>query len=213
MAENIIEHPIISKLLEQFVKRTEKAFQTAVHREGLISSGDLLSSIRAEGIKLGSNFISAHVHYSDLLRIKDMKELHYGIVPPLAPLEEWVERVGLNKFAYIPGYPQGVKPATESEQIHRIAKGIQYNLKAVPDVKRGYRGIYNDNLKFTLLPQFYDDMKAAVAAAAKQSFFNAFGYEAHIDVPSGDINASRIQSAWNAQATKIARKYANQETK
>ena len=212
MAENLIQHPVISALLQQFIKKTEKAFQSAVEREGLISSGELLNSIRAESVQTGSDFISAHVSYSDLLRIKDMKALEYSTIPPIAPLVDWVERVGLSKFPYVPGYPNGVGSASETEQIYRIAAGLQYHLKAFPSVRRGYRGIYNDNLKYTLLPSFYEDMRAAVTAAAKQSFFNAFGYDTHVDIPSGEINASRIQAAWNAQDTKVARKYANPST-
>lgn len=212
MAESLIQHPVIGKLLEEFIKKTEKAFQSAVEREGLISSGELLKSIRADSVKTGSDFISAHVYYSDLLRIKDMKALEYSTIPPIAPLAEWVEHVGLSKFPYVPGYPNGVSSASETEQIHRIASAVQYHLKAFPSVKRGYRGIYNDNLKYTLLPQFYDDMKAAVVVAAKQSFYNAFGYDTHVNPPSSPINASRIQAAWNAQDTKTARKYDNQPT-
>lgn len=212
MAEILIQHPVINTLLEQFVKRTETAFKAAVQREGLISSGDLIDSIRAQGIQYGSDFISAHINYSDILRFKDMKSLEYTTIPPIGPIAEWVERTGVDKFPYMPGYPEGKRPGSESEQIQRIATGIQYHLKASPNVKRGYRGIYNDNLKYSLLPQFYDDMRAGVAAAAKQSFFNAFGYDIHVDVPSGEVNAARIQAAWNAQDTKTARKYANLPT-
>lgn len=213
MDPNLIEHPIINKLLNDFIRRAEKTFEAAVEREGLVSSGDLLNSIRAGTVKTGSDFITAHVAYSDLLRIKDMKTLNYGTIPPLAPLVQWVDRVGVDKFAYVPGYPQGVFPSSYTDAVVRIATGIQYGLKASPNIKRGYRGIYNDTLKYNLLPDFYDDMRAAVVAAAKQNFFNAFGYDVEIAIPSGEINASRIQAAWNAQATKIARKYANPPTK
>jgi hypothetical protein len=209
MADTLIEHPIINKLLEQFVQRLAKAFEKTVQREGLISTGELLNSIRAEGVKYGSNFISAHVSYSDLLRVKDMDQLTYTTIPPLAPLADWVERTGVDKFAYVPGFKQGEQSASEIHNIYRIASGIRYHLRASPNIRRGYRGIYNDPMKNKLLPDFYDEMRAAIRAAAKESFYKAFGYDVAIDMPDGEINASRIQAAWNAWDTKLARKYAS----
>lgn len=209
MSETVLEHPVINLLLDQFVHRLEKAFEKTVEREGLVSTGELLNSIRAEGVKTASNFISAHVSYSDLLRVKDMKKLTYTTIPPLAPLLEWVERVGVDKFAYVPGFAPGKKSKSEIQNIYRIGHGLRYHLRASPNVERGYRGIYNDPMKNELLPDFYNDFRAAILYAAQESFYKAFGYEVDIEMPSGEINAARIQSAMNARDTKLARKFAN----
>ena len=202
------DSPVLAHLLEDFVKRVERAFKDAVDREGVIQTGDLLDSIRAGSITRGKGWISGLVYYSDLLRIKDMKVLNYSTIPPLQPLMDWVERTGVNNFAYVPGYQNGKQPPTDIEKIHRIASGIQYYLKATPNVRRGYRGIYNDPMRLLLIPQFYEDMRAAANVWAAQQFREAFGFDTVVSLPTENINAARIQSAWNASATKVARKYA-----
>jgi hypothetical protein len=203
------DSPILSQLLSDFIKRVETTLKGAVDREGVTLTRETLNSIRSGGITKGKGWISGHIYYNDLLRIKDMKVLNYSTIPPIKPLAEWVERVGVDNFAYIPGYRDGKAPPTEIEKIYRIASGIQYHLKATPNVRRGYRGIYNDPLRLFLIPQFYEDMRAAANVWAAQQFREAFGFETSISLPVENINAARIQSAWNASATKIARKYAD----
>ena len=110
-------------------------------REGKVLTGEAAGFIRAGAVTWGKGWISGHVLYSEPLRIKEMKDLRYTTIPPLGPIERWVESVGVSRFAYVPGYPEGVEPATESEAITRIAKGVQDNLEAHPNVRRGYRGI------------------------------------------------------------------------
>lgn len=202
------DSPILTKLLEDFVRRVEFALKDAVNREGVVDTGDLVDSIKAGTVNRGKGWISAHVSFSELLRIKDMKVLNYGSVPPIRPISDWVERTGVSRFAYVPGYKKG-GPQTEIERIDRIARGIQYYLRATPNIRRGYRGIYNDQLKLFLIPQFYEDMRAAANLYAAQAFREAFGFETSINLPTENINASRIQSAWNARTTKLARKLSN----
>lgn len=151
MNDDFEESPILQKLLSDLTNRAERLLREAVAREGKVLTGKLRDSIRAGAVTWGKGWISGHVSYSELLRIKDMKVLRYTTIPPLGPIERWVESVGVSRFAYVPGYPEGVEPATESEAITRIAKGVQYNLKAHPNVRRGYRGIYNDALNYSFV--------------------------------------------------------------
>ena len=201
-------NPIQEKLYSELAARIEKQFKHAVQFAGLKDTGDLENSIRAGSVKIGDKTISTSVVFSALLRLKDMKNLSYSTIPPLAPLIDWVERIGLGKFAYVPGYPEGVKKPTESEQIFRIASGIQYHLKASPNIKRGYRGIYNDELFKKIIPEFLETLRASSEVWAKMSIEEAMGFEVSIPTPSEELNASRIQAAWNARDTKIARQYA-----
>jgi len=202
------DSPILSRFLEDFVKRVERAVKDTVAREGVVESGELLDSIRAGSVTRGKGWISGHVAYSELLRIKDMKVLNYGTVPPVRPITDWVERTGVEKFAYVPGYKKGFQP-TEFEKIQRIAHGIQYYLRATPNIQRGYRGIYNDPLRLFLIPEFYEDMRAAANVYAAQQIRESLGFDTVVSIPTENINASRIQSAWNARTTKLARKLAD----
>ena len=155
---------VLKKVLQDFVQHTENTLKTAAMREGKVLTGEMLSSIRAGAVEQGKGFITAHVYYSEILRIKDVKSLNYSRTPPLAAMREYVEAVGISNFRTIPGYPYGVMPATETEAIERVAWGLKMSRKVYPNVKRGYRGIYNDELKNTILPKFYDDLKTAAGA-------------------------------------------------
>lgn len=199
----IENNPIIKKILEDFVRQSARAFRDAVRREGLVDTDALADSIREGAIEVGSGFITGHVYYSELLRIKDMKQLRYSTIPPIGPLVDWVERQGLGKFPFVPGMQNGLQKSSEIQGIYRVARGIQYHLKAEPNVKRGYRGIYNDPLKI-MLGVFYENMREYVASYTATAFKEAFGYEVRISVPE-PVNAARIQAAWNARDTKLAR--------
>lgn len=202
---------IPAKLLADFADRVVDALKSAVRSEGLVLSGDLERSIRAGAVTRAKGVIEAKVEYMDLLRIKDIKTLQYFTIPPIRPLAEWVERVGVERFAYVPGYTDGDRPKTEIETIYRIAKGIQYNLKARPNVQRGNRSIYNATIYRDLIPNFLDDMRAAALAYAGEQVFEAFGLDTTINLrDDGPINAGRIQAAWNARDTKLSRKEAYQ---
>lgn len=203
-------NPILNKLYEELGSRIEKTFKDAVRREGLLDTGDLVDSIKAGSVKTENGTLSTSVAFSALLRLKDMKTLRYFTIPPLAPLVEWVERVGISRFAYIPGYPEGVTKPTEIEQIYRVAAGIQYNLKSKPNITRGYRGIYNDELFKRILPKFYEDLRAGAIVYTKEQIEEAFGFDTFVPTPSEELNAGRIQAAWNARDTKLQRKYAEQ---
>lgn len=157
---------VLKKVLEDFVTLAEKRFREAVVREGKVLSGDLLNSIRAGAVELGQGFITAHVNFSDVLRVKDVKSLNFTRTPPIQAMREYVEKVGIENFSTIPGYKFGDRPPTETEAIERVAWGLKMARKTTPNVKRGYRGIYNDELKNYILPKFYDDMSKSTQAFA-----------------------------------------------
>jgi hypothetical protein len=73
----IENNPVIKKILQDFVSQSAKAFRDAVRREGLLDTEDLLNSLREGAVEVGSGFITGHVYYSELLRVKDLKELRY----------------------------------------------------------------------------------------------------------------------------------------
>jgi hypothetical protein len=56
----------------------------------------------------------------------------YNNQAPVDVLEEWVKKIGINKFKSIPGYAKGKTPISESAAARRIAWGI-----AVSRLNRG----------------------------------------------------------------------------
>jgi hypothetical protein len=164
--EDFENSAVLKKVLNDFVNLAERRFREAIVREGKVLSGELLNSIREGAIEEGQGFISAHVNFSEILRIKDMKSLNFTRTPPIQAMREYVEKVGISNFGTIPGYKFGDRPPTETEAIERVAWGLKMAKKTIPNVKRGYRGIYNDELKNYILPKFYDDMSKSTQAFA-----------------------------------------------
>ncbi len=164
--EDFENSEVLKKVLNDFINLAEKRFREAIHREGLVLSAEMINSIRAGAVEEGQGFIGCHVYYSEVFRLKDVKQLNYQRTPPLAAMRDYVEKVGIENFSFIPGYKNGDRPPTETEAIERVAWGLKTARKNIPNVKRGYRGIYNDELKNYILPKFYDDMSKSTQAFA-----------------------------------------------
>lgn len=67
---------------------------------------------------------SVQLAFLDYGRMKDMRRLFYTKMPPVEAMEEFVRKVGLSKFKYVPGYSSQSKVPSESIAIKRIAWGI-----------------------------------------------------------------------------------------
>lgn len=166
MNESITENPIFAEILARYVNEAEKAFRRQVNAEGIVMTGDLLNSIRAGATERGKGFITASVHYNMLLRIKDLKQLNFERMPPLSAMVKFVEKVGVGSFPYIPGYPKGITPRSYTATVERIAEGLRHKFKKEPNVKRGYRGVYNDPIKNEILPRFFRDLREHAGMAS-----------------------------------------------
>ena len=100
--------------------------------------------------------------------------MHYERMPPQAALEAFVEKVGIDKFPYVPGYPKGVRPVSYTVAVERIAWGIRMMRKRMPNVQRGYRGIYSDPLLKDVLPNLFNDLKTAAGLTSLRAFKTIF---------------------------------------
>ncbi|GAB3790182.1 hypothetical protein GCM10028818_59930 [Spirosoma horti] len=146
------------KILEGYILKAEEAFKARAIAAGLPLTGEMLDSFRRYAAVEGNGYVEARLEMVDYFRLKDLRSMKYTRTPPLAAMEAFVEALGLNKFAFIPGYPQGIKPATEMAAIERIAWGIKMNKQRHPNVSRGYRGIYSDPLLSDVLPYLFRDL-------------------------------------------------------
>ena len=166
MDNSVLDNPVFTEILNRYVNESEKAFRRQLQAEGVVLTGDLLNSIRAGAMERGKGFITASVHYDMLLRIKDLKQLNFSRMPPMSAMVAFVEKVGVGAFPYIPGYPSGITPRGYTATVERIADGLRYKLKKEPNVKRGYRGVYNEPLKNEILPRFFRDLREHAGMAS-----------------------------------------------
>ena len=158
MEEDLLSNPVFARILQDYVNRAEVVFRREVQAQGKVLTGEMLQSIKATAIERGTGFIQASVHFDMILRLKDLKSLNFTRTPPIAAMREFVEQVGINNFAYIPGYKNGIRP-TDAIAVNRVAWGIKSQIKREPNVKRGYRGLYNDPLKNEILPLFFNELR------------------------------------------------------
>lgn len=193
------DNPVLVKIMEDFLKIGETRFKQAVRATGLELTGDLHNSIREGGVERAKGFIRGSVMYSELLRIKDMKQLNYTTIPPRRAMVAFVEKIGISRFPVIPGYQDGRRPASETQAIQRVARALQWHFKSTPNITRGYRGIYNDELKYNLLPVFYDTMEQAALAWAAEEFRENFGKEVFF-APADKRNWARLMASQTAYA-------------
>ncbi len=168
MEQDILENPIFKQIIELYVKKAEDVFRREVALQGVVLTGEMLNSIRSSAVEQGTDFIQGHVHFSAIMRLKDMKSLNFIRTPPLAAMRDFVEKVGVRNFAFVPGYNKGFRPV-DAIAIERIAWGIKTSIKQGPNVKRGYRGIYNDPMKNEILPLFFHDLRTNAGAVALQN--------------------------------------------
>jgi|GEM_PF-1660839 len=155
---DFISQEQVAKLLEAYTQRAEVAFQQRISSQGVVLTGEMLGSFRQYAAERGNGYVQAKLGMVGYTRIKDLRSMNYSRTPPLAAIEKFVEAVGVGKFAYVPGYPKGVKPASETATIERIAWAIKMNIKRHPNLKRGYRGIYADPLLTEVLPNLFRDL-------------------------------------------------------
>jgi len=214
------------KVWADLIQMTVKTLRYAVNQAGLEDTGDLLESIQPGVVNASKNWIEGSVYYDALLRVKDIKTLHYTTIPPLAPLIEWVERQGVNKFPFVPGYPNGVKKAGETASIIRIAEGIRWFLKSYPNVTRNYRGrsrtvagskreikklqkagIYNEVVNEIVMPEFWIALRGFAISYTIATMYETFGV-APVNLEEKVMNTmflGRSQQGANARETYLAR--------
>lgn len=166
MLENLIDNPIFEEILRRYIQRAEQVISREVEAQGLVLTGEMLDSIKATAVERGTGFIQASVHYEALLRIKDLKSLSFTRMPPLTAMIKYVEKVGLQNFSFVPGYPGGVQKLSHEKQIERVAWGLRGAFKKEPNITRGYRGVYNDPLKNDILPFFFNDLRQHAGVTA-----------------------------------------------
>jgi hypothetical protein len=166
MADSILDNPVFGEILQRYITEAERVFRREVAAQGLVLTGEMLNSIRSSAVERGQGFVQAAVHYNALLRLKDMRQLNYTRMPPFAAMVKFVEAVGPDQFPRVPGYPDGMRPASYTVTVERIAAGIMRYFRREPNVRRGYRGVYNDPLKNTILPEFFEELRQHAGATA-----------------------------------------------
>jgi hypothetical protein len=117
---------ILDEEVGDYAARALELLAAAIQVKGLVLTHDLLESLQAQVVAASADHVaSMGVLFHQYGRIKDMKGITRTKAPPIEALEDYVKKVGLSKFSYIPGYTDRSKvlPAS-SRAINRIAWGL-----------------------------------------------------------------------------------------
>jgi hypothetical protein len=118
----------IQQELGNWGANTTRILQENIKRNKLVLSEDLLKSFRHQVITtMGGKLQSLLLSFNEYGRMKEMKGLTYTKMPPVEAMEEFVRKVGLAKFKYVPGYNRGKIPS-EDIAVKRIAWGISKSM-------------------------------------------------------------------------------------
>ena len=167
MAAFDIQDYNIQAILNKYVLEAERLFRQHAQAAKLDLSGGLINSFRSEAAVAAGGYLEAKVSMIGYARFKDLRSMNYVRSPPLSVLEYFVEKVGVDQFAWVPGYRGGdSKPPTEIMAINRIAWALKMVRHRYPNVRRGYRGIYADPLLKEVLPNLFFDLKQQAGLTA-----------------------------------------------
>lgn len=141
------------EMLEDITRDAITYFEAAITSKGLVLTQELRDSLKMEVISgIGTMQAATVIHFQGYGRYKDMKVLSYKDLMPVEALEKFVERIGVGKFAWIPGYEkQGRTMPITSRAIQRIAAGIVYGMQKKPTVNQGKRHAWYNRTKADFL--------------------------------------------------------------
>lgn len=141
--------PIIEladEIIEEITKDAINNFRQALADNKLVFTQELYESFQYNIVR-NAEMLYSEISFKQYGRYKDMKELKFSShIPPVDAMEFFVEKTGVDKFAWVPGYKQNDGVPTEIAT-RRIAWAIASHYNRVPSIKRGYKGTwYNENV-------------------------------------------------------------------
>lgn len=167
MAAFDIQDYSLQAVLNKYIQEAERAFRQRAQAANLNLSGEMIDSFRSEAAVAADGFLQARVRMVGYARFRDLQSMNYVRSPPLSAMEYFVEKTGVDRFAWVPGYRGGdSKPSSEIMAINRIAWALKMVRHRYPNVKRGYRGIYADPLLKDVLPNLFFDLKQQAGLTA-----------------------------------------------
>jgi hypothetical protein len=115
----------LQEQLGDWAENTKRELITAIEKRNLKLTDELVRSIEYQVVKAAEDQASGvKLAFEDYGRMKEMRHLFYDKMPPVSVMEEFVRKVGLGKFKYVPGYLNKSKVPSEDVAIKRIAWGI-----------------------------------------------------------------------------------------
>lgn len=114
-------------IARDWAKHITDKFIGQIQKKKISLTGELLESLEYSVNEGQGGNVSVTIRYAAHGKFLEMRNLYYNKMPPVDTLEAWVQKVGVDKFEYVPGYPRGFVP--RPEHARRIAWGIASRIK------------------------------------------------------------------------------------
>lgn len=115
----------LQEQLGDWAANTRLILTERLRKQKVVLTEDLIRSIEYQVVKASEEKVnSVRLAFEDYGRHKDMRNLFYTQQPPVDVMEQFVRKVGLGKFKYVPGYKSMSSVPSESVAVRRIAWGI-----------------------------------------------------------------------------------------
>lgn len=116
----------IDQVLQEWAPAVVQILTAAIQKKKLVLTEDLVRSFRweilkatADSVAQGKLYFKTHGRWKDMRTIRNQKQ-----APIQAIEEDFVNKIGLSNFKYVPGYKNSRFIPSESIAMRRIAWGI-----------------------------------------------------------------------------------------
>ncbi|RCR69403.1 hypothetical protein [Larkinella punicea] len=141
----------LADLVQEIAKDAIERFQEHITKYGLVLTDQLKRDFQYHILRTATT-LALEIDFRQYGRFKDMAQLRYSHNAPVDAMEFFVEKIGLDRFAYVMGY-KGKSVPTVTNAARRIAWAISIGRRKVPSVKRGYRGTWYNAGKMEMIKQ------------------------------------------------------------
>jgi hypothetical protein len=126
------------RVIEDMTRDAVHYFEKAVEAKGMTLTDELKNSFKYEITAASGNLLaSATISFEGYGRLLDMKTLRWQGPANLEAMEEFVDKIGVDKFAYVPGYEKSGKIPTANIAVRRIASGIAWQRYKISGLSQG----------------------------------------------------------------------------
>ncbi|RAJ92206.1 hypothetical protein LX87_05174 [Larkinella arboricola] len=140
----------LADLVEEIAKDAIENFQDHIQAYGLVLTDGLKRDFQYHILRTATT-LAAEIDFRGYGRFKDMALIRYGAHnAPVDAMEFFVEKIGLDRFAYIHGY-KGHQVPTVNNAVKRLAWALAIGRRKVPSIKRGYRGTWYNSGKMEMI--------------------------------------------------------------
>ena len=131
-------------LVTELTKKGADYFEKSIDRAGLNLTGELRNSVDfAIQEEIGNLSFTAEIFFKEYGRYKDMKTLRYAYLPNFDAIEYFVEKIGIEKFAWVNGYEAKQVPTVKNAKKRIVWAFLMYRKKIPVVVQNSKQQWYN----------------------------------------------------------------------